>query len=287
MAIDGDASRSRLLANIIFHELMHNKLDTHPSRSVLSDVHGIANGRLSHIPVNSSMRPSSSDIAAMRRGIPVSIPQYTGGIWTRRVSLYRNQASRVGPEQGQHAHCAPFNDRALQKPAMQRRSFLSMVAFELRVRLNAWHGGRRNDRIEEKDRGDAKWAKKAIPYQVHRMLLRSSGKPHWTKEISWRNPLSIQLHPHHRGQDWMRPQCDSSLVDTSPPEHEAFASRSIRVRNRTGGFDRGCRPERANPQYNWYIKRANQRTAMKTCLPRHQISSNRNRVGPKWAERLI
>lgn len=78
-AVDGDASRSRLLANLIFHELMHNKLDSHPSRSVLPDVHAIRSGQLSRVPVNSSMRPSDADIAAMRRGIPVPIPQYTGG----------------------------------------------------------------------------------------------------------------------------------------------------------------------------------------------------------------
>ena len=77
-AVDGDASRPRLLANLIFHELMHNKLDSHPSRSVLSDVHAIRNGRLSQVPVNSSMRPSDADIAAMRRGIPLAITQYTG-----------------------------------------------------------------------------------------------------------------------------------------------------------------------------------------------------------------
>ena len=77
-AVEGDASRSRLLANLIFHEFMHNKLDSHPSRSVLPDVHAIRDGRLSHVPVNSSMRPSDADVAAMRRGIPVAIPQYTG-----------------------------------------------------------------------------------------------------------------------------------------------------------------------------------------------------------------
>ena len=78
MAVEGDASRSRLLANLIFHELMHNKLDSHPTHSILPDVHAIPNGRLSRIPVNSSMRPSDADVAAMRRGIRPSMPQYTG-----------------------------------------------------------------------------------------------------------------------------------------------------------------------------------------------------------------
>lgn len=74
---DGDRSRSRLLANLILHEWMHNKLDAHPSRAVLRDVHSIRGGTVSHLPVNSSMRPSAADVRAMRRGIPLHISQYT------------------------------------------------------------------------------------------------------------------------------------------------------------------------------------------------------------------
>jgi len=76
-AIEGDRNKARLLANLIFHEWMHNKLDAHPSSRVLADVHLIPNGRLSRTPVNSSMTPSAADIAQMRRGIDRRIAQYT------------------------------------------------------------------------------------------------------------------------------------------------------------------------------------------------------------------
>jgi hypothetical protein len=79
-AIEGDASRYRLLANLVFHELMHNKLDAHPSLAVLSDVHAISGGSVSKVPVNSSKRPSKADIAKMRLGVPKKIKQYTGAI---------------------------------------------------------------------------------------------------------------------------------------------------------------------------------------------------------------
>jgi hypothetical protein len=78
-ATTGDASRPRLLANLIIHELMHNKLDSHPSNAVLSDIHSIANGRVSTSgAITSSSTPSPEDIRAMRRGIERSIPQHTG-----------------------------------------------------------------------------------------------------------------------------------------------------------------------------------------------------------------
>jgi hypothetical protein len=76
-AVEGDRARNRLLANLIFHELMHNKLDAHPDRYVVDDIHVIQGGSISHVPVNSSAHPSSSDLAQMRRGLGVQIPQYT------------------------------------------------------------------------------------------------------------------------------------------------------------------------------------------------------------------
>jgi predicted dehydrogenase len=80
-ATTGDASRPRLLANLIIHELMHNKLDAHPSRAVLtttSGIHGIVNGRVSTgAPLTSSSTPSEADVRAMRRGIDLSIAQHT------------------------------------------------------------------------------------------------------------------------------------------------------------------------------------------------------------------
>jgi predicted dehydrogenase len=78
-ATTGDASRPRLLANLIIHELMHNKLDAHPSRAVLTNIHSIANGRVSTGgSISSSSTPSAADVAAMRRGINLAMPQHTG-----------------------------------------------------------------------------------------------------------------------------------------------------------------------------------------------------------------
>jgi hypothetical protein len=81
-ATAGDPSRPRLLANLIIHELMHNKLDAHPSKAVLkgsSGIHGIQKGRVSTGgAITSASTPSTADIAQMQRGIELSIPQHTG-----------------------------------------------------------------------------------------------------------------------------------------------------------------------------------------------------------------
>jgi hypothetical protein len=81
-ATTGDASRPRLLANLIIHELMHNKLDAHPSRAVIrtsAGTHGIAGGRVSTGgAISSASTPSDADVRAMRRGIDLSIAQHTG-----------------------------------------------------------------------------------------------------------------------------------------------------------------------------------------------------------------
>jgi hypothetical protein len=79
-AIEGDAAKARLTANLIIHELMHNKLDAHPSKYVFNDIHTLPNGRVSKGPVTSSSTPSPADITAMRKGINLEIKQYTGGI---------------------------------------------------------------------------------------------------------------------------------------------------------------------------------------------------------------
>lgn len=77
-SIDGDASKARLLANIIIHELMHNKLD---AQRVVRDVHNIAGGRVSAgSALNSSSTPNDADVKAMRQGIDLAIPQHTGDL---------------------------------------------------------------------------------------------------------------------------------------------------------------------------------------------------------------
>ena len=79
----GDARISRLLAILAFHELMHNKLDAHPSKSVHKDVHklgGAAKGTLS-----ASDSPSDSNKRLMGRHLGVEIKQYTGHLMSNAV----------------------------------------------------------------------------------------------------------------------------------------------------------------------------------------------------------
>jgi hypothetical protein len=74
-AVDGDANKSRLLANLIIHELMHNKIDARSSQDI---VHRIVGGRVSKGNINASSTPSAADIAAMRARIADKVPQHLG-----------------------------------------------------------------------------------------------------------------------------------------------------------------------------------------------------------------
>lgn len=78
-ACAGDSNRNKLLANLIMHELMHNKLDARPGK-VMVDVHKIPGGAISKDVVTSGMSPSDADIKAMRRGVSGAVAQYTGGL---------------------------------------------------------------------------------------------------------------------------------------------------------------------------------------------------------------
>lgn len=72
-AVDGDASKPRLLANLIIHELMHNKID---ARSAQDIVHQIVGGSVSKGTINASSTPNAQDIAAMRGKIADKVPQH-------------------------------------------------------------------------------------------------------------------------------------------------------------------------------------------------------------------
>ena len=75
----GDARRSTLVANLIYHEWMHNHLDA--STPVLQLVHNIAGGVLSTgNTIKSSMSPSNADKAAVTRGLNRKVKQYTGNL---------------------------------------------------------------------------------------------------------------------------------------------------------------------------------------------------------------
>ncbi len=78
----GGIGRSRVLANVIIHELLHNKLDADPNQTIM-DVHriGSAIGRdTSKKPLTASDMPSVKDVQAMRQGIGQKIKQYTDRI---------------------------------------------------------------------------------------------------------------------------------------------------------------------------------------------------------------
>jgi hypothetical protein len=74
-AVDGDASKPRLLANLIIHELMHNKIDARSSQDI---VHRIVGGSVSKSTINASSTPNAADIAAMTTRIADKVPQHTG-----------------------------------------------------------------------------------------------------------------------------------------------------------------------------------------------------------------
>jgi hypothetical protein len=76
----GQADVSRLLANIIIHELMHNKLDADPNQTV-QEVHKILGGQVSRDKqLSAADVPSQQDVEAMRKGIGLAIAQHTGGL---------------------------------------------------------------------------------------------------------------------------------------------------------------------------------------------------------------
>ena len=75
----GDGNRYKLVANIIFHELLHNRLDAGPA--IWQNVHNVVNGVLTTSkPITSYRDMSAADAAAMRRGLAHPRKQYPGGM---------------------------------------------------------------------------------------------------------------------------------------------------------------------------------------------------------------
>lgn len=71
-----DRNRSRLLANLAFHECMHNKLDTHPQLGIMQDIH--TTGGLAGLGVTSDSQLTDQNIMDMRGGLGINIPQFIG-----------------------------------------------------------------------------------------------------------------------------------------------------------------------------------------------------------------
>jgi hypothetical protein len=76
----GDARIGRLLAVIAFHELMHNKLDAHPTRGVVSDIHNL--GGAAKATVGHGDDPSDNNKRLMATHLGIRIPQYSGHLFS-------------------------------------------------------------------------------------------------------------------------------------------------------------------------------------------------------------
>ncbi|MDQ4122262.1 MAG: hypothetical protein M3209_12555 [Acidobacteriota bacterium] len=75
---EGDRDYPRLVANLAFHELLHNKLDAAP-QSIVRDIHSLQGG-LSKVPIKRDARPSLKEIELMAKALGSEIPQYTLGM---------------------------------------------------------------------------------------------------------------------------------------------------------------------------------------------------------------
>lgn len=73
-----DANRGRLLANLAFHECMHNKLDAHPQLKVMNDIHPTGGLARDLPPITSDTQLTDQNITDMRSGIGINIPQFIG-----------------------------------------------------------------------------------------------------------------------------------------------------------------------------------------------------------------
>ena len=78
--LEGDVNRPRLLAAIIFHEWMHNKLDSNPDAMTVRDIHTDGGAGLASVPVRSDTVLTEENIRLMRSTLGKREPQYTAAI---------------------------------------------------------------------------------------------------------------------------------------------------------------------------------------------------------------
>jgi hypothetical protein len=74
--IDGAANFSSVAANIIFHEIMHNKLDA-PTVKTVNDIHVSGGGGLASATVSAGSALTDANIALMAGALSKKVPQYT------------------------------------------------------------------------------------------------------------------------------------------------------------------------------------------------------------------
>ena len=75
-SFDGAANFSNLAANIIFHEMMHNKLDA-PSVKTINDLHSGGGGGLANPTVSAGSALTDKNIELMAKALSKKVPQYT------------------------------------------------------------------------------------------------------------------------------------------------------------------------------------------------------------------
>jgi hypothetical protein len=79
----GDARIGRLLAVLAFHELMHNKLDAHPTKSVVQDIHNL--GGAAKAKVGHGDEPTDNNKKLMAQHLGIRIPQYSGHLFSNAI----------------------------------------------------------------------------------------------------------------------------------------------------------------------------------------------------------
>lgn len=85
----GDGDLARLIANIAYHELLHNKLDSYldMKQAVVKDIHTQGGGGLAvSTPITSSHRPSKQNIALLAKALSKVHPQYTSSSGSSKVA---------------------------------------------------------------------------------------------------------------------------------------------------------------------------------------------------------
>jgi hypothetical protein len=74
--IDGAANFSSVAANIIFHEIMHNKLDA-PTPATVANIHSTGGGGLANPTVTAGSALTDKNIELMAGALSKVVPQYT------------------------------------------------------------------------------------------------------------------------------------------------------------------------------------------------------------------
>jgi hypothetical protein len=79
-SMQGDANYSKVVANLAFHELMHNKLDAPTDNQTIEDLHASGGGGLAEWLVNRSSSLTAENIMLMAGALNKKILQYTAGM---------------------------------------------------------------------------------------------------------------------------------------------------------------------------------------------------------------